>query len=306
MGIKKKIVVFFLLIRFLTVSFSYSMQVFPENKEPGAYLYCLMDTYYATIASANVFITGKDLFFTLDTFVAGSKVISGAYIPSKEIIDFMEYDIHCNIQLSGGTEYYTEKLLGIKGFLMPLYPPEIPFESQIIANHQVLQGEYLYQLASEYGVERADLEILNEDSTTGLHAGDQLKIGSVVFEESPYEIEISLDKCQLTLYYDGAKLLSFPVAVGRGVSTPPGIYSVKRKVEDPALYWEGETIQPLSPINGLGKWWLELSNPQYGIHGTNKPWEIGKRISHGCIRMFNEDVTLLQSLIPIGTRVIIR
>ncbi len=302
----KKIVLLNVLVGLLTISFSYSLFVFPENKASGAYLYCLSDTHDADIASANVFITGKDLFFTLDAFVAGSKVIAGAYIPSKEIIDFLEYDIHCYIQTPGGSEYFSEKLLGIKGLLLPLYPPTIPFEYRVIANHQVLQGEYLYQLASEYEVERADLEILNEDATNGLHAGDQLIIGSVVFQESPYVIEVSLEKCQLTLHYDGQSLLTFPVAVGRGVSTPSGIYTIKRKVEDPALYWEGEYIQPLSPINGLGKWWLELSNPQYGIHGTNKPWEIGKRISHGCIRMFNEDVTLLQSLVPIGTRVVIR
>jgi len=288
------------------VFFSVSLVVFPEKKENGYYLYCLMETEDTPIITANVFVTGQDLFLMLDSFVEGTRVVSGVFIPEKEIIDYYIYDITVHIQTSQGRESYREELLGMKGILLPLQPPTIPYYETHIANHQVMQGEYLYKLAEQYGVERADLETLNSNKINGLHAGDELIIGSVTFKEGPYEIQISLDYSRLTLFYEESELISFPVAVGRGNSTPPGIYNIKRKVEDPALYWEGEYIQPLSPINGLGKWWLELSNPQYGIHGTNKPWEIGKRISHGCIRMFNEDVVMLQSLIPVGTRVIIK
>jgi len=286
--------------------FSFSLTVVPEKRESGNYLYCIIDTNGPAIVSSNVFVTGKDLFFTLETFVEGSKVISGAFIPTKEIFDFFDHELNVYIQTTEGNSVYKEALIGINGFLLPLHPPEIPYHQVQIANHLVLPGEYLYMLAEQYHVDRADLEILNKDKVHGLHAGDELVIGSVQFENGPYEINVSLENCSLTVYYDGYEILSFPVAVGRGNSTPSGIYYIKRMVEDPSLYWEGEHIQPLSPINGLGKWWLELSNPQYGIHGTNKPWEIGKRISHGCIRMFNEDVVLLQSLIPVGTRVIIK
>lgn len=306
MKFQKYIALLFLLLNSVGIFFSFSMVVFPEKKESGFYLYCLMEIDESDISSANVFVTGQDLFFMLDSFINGKRIISGAFIPEKEIIDFFKYDLTVHIQTSEGRESFREELVGMDGVLLPLNPPEVPYQREIITNHQVLQGEYLYKLAEQYDVDRADLEILNSDKMDGLHAGDELIIGKVYFEESPYEIRISLDYCQLTLYYQKHELITFPVAVGRGNSTPPGIYHIKRKVEDPALYWEGEYIQPLSPINGLGKWWLELSNPQYGIHGTNKPWEIGKRISHGCIRMFNEDVVLLQSLIPIGTRVIIQ
>lgn len=306
MKLQKKIALFLVLLSFAGLNFSLSLVVFPEKKESGYYLYCLVETEGLAVQSANVFVSGQGLFFILDSFIEGTRVFAGKFIPENEIIDFFKYDLMVHVQTSERREVYREKLLGMNGVLLPLYPPEVPYREEHIANHQVLQGEYLYKLAEQYDVDRADLEILNTDKMDGLHAGDQLTIGRVFFEDSPYEIRISLDYCQLTLYYQDRELVTFPVAVGRGTSTPPGIYHVKRKVEDPALYWEGEYIQPLSPINGLGKWWLELSNPQYGIHGTNKPWEIGKRISHGCIRMFNEDVSFLQALIPIGTRVIIR
>ena len=302
----KKIIGFVLLINLITGLFSFSLTVFPEKKDTGFYLYCVIDADDSTIVNSNVFVTGKDLFFELDSFTAGSKIFSGAFIPMKEIIDFFQYDLNVQIQTLQGYKAFREKLLGINGILLPLNPPKIPYKEVHISNHHVLPGEYLYKLAEQYDVDRADLEILNKDKVRDLHAGDELKIGTVVFEDGPYEINISLDRCVLTLLYGEHEILSFPVAVGRGNSTPPGIYYIKRMVRDPALYWEGEYIQPLAPINGLGKWWLELSNPQYGIHGTNKPWEIGKRISHGCIRMFNEDVSLLQSLVPIGARVIIK
>jgi hypothetical protein len=304
--LQKKIALFLVLLNFVSLYFSFSLIVFPEKKESGYYLYCLLETDDATIQSANIFVTGQDLFLMLDTFIEGKRVFAGAFIPEKEIISFFKYDLMVHVQTSEGRESYREKLLGMNGILLPLYPHEIPYHEEFIANHQVLQGEYLYKIAEEYNVDRADLEILNSDKREGLHAGDALVIGRVTFEDGPYEIRISLDFCQLALFYQDREVVSFPVAVGRGNSTPPGIYHIKRKVEDPALYWEGEYIQPLSPINGLGKWWLELNNPQYGIHGTNKPWEIGKRITHGCIRMFNDDVSLLQSLVPIGTRVVIR
>jgi lipoprotein-anchoring transpeptidase ErfK/SrfK len=51
---------------------------------------------------------------------------------------------------------------------------------------------------------------------------------------------------------------------------------------------------------------MGLSRPHYGIHGTNRPSSIGKRVSKGCIRMYNRDVENLARYVGIGTPVIIR
>jgi len=71
--------------------------------------------------------------------------------------------------------------------------------------------------------------------------------------------------------------------------TPAGTYTVINK--DP------ETGGP------FGVLWMGLSQPHYGIHGTNNPSSIGHDVSHGCIRMFNHDVLELSSMVPIGTTV---
>ena len=63
-------------------------------------------------------------------------------------------------------------------------------------------------------------------------------------------------------------------------------------------------IPPGTLLNGLGSRWIGLSNPQYGIHGTTKPWEIGRRISHGCVRLFNRVVELVFDIVHVGTEVL--
>jgi lipoprotein-anchoring transpeptidase ErfK/SrfK len=63
------------------------------------------------------------------------------------------------------------------------------------------------------------------------------------------------------------------------------------------------------PKNPLGARALYLYRGQqdtlYRIHGTNEPWSIGKRASSGCLRMLNEDIIYLYSLVPIGAPVVV-
>jgi len=57
------------------------------------------------------------------------------------------------------------------------------------------------------------------------------------------------------------------------------------------------------PENPLGKYWLQLSVPGYGIHGTNAPWSVGKYTTHGCIRLRPDDIERLYTEVPNGTAV---
>ncbi|NHM32055.1 L,D-transpeptidase [Neobacillus terrae] len=106
-------------------------------------------------------------------------------------------------------------------------------------------------------------------------------------------IDVSTSKHHLRLY-DGNRLIkSYPIATGKILTgTPYGTYTIINK-------------QPNPPGHVFGVLWMGLSKPHYGIHGTNNPSSIGKSVSHGCIRMFNQDVLELSSRVSIGTRVII-
>ena len=97
----------------------------------------------------------------------------------------------------------------------------------------------------------------------------------------------------------GEKIVrNYPVALGKEGKTPSGEFYINKKIMNP-----NKDI-PLGK-NPYGTRAMELSNPDYAIHGTNKPDSIGKNISMGCIRLFEEDIEDLYSLTPLSTPVII-
>jgi L,D-transpeptidase ErfK/SrfK len=108
-----------------------------------------------------------------------------------------------------------------------------------------------------------------------------------------------------------------PIGIGKvGWSTPEGTTKVLRKKKDPT--WtpgpgvraehkkNGEILPPVvgpGPDNPLGNRAMYLGWSQYLIHGTNKPYGVGLRSSHGCIRLYPEDIEPLFELVAIGEKV---
>ncbi len=113
------------------------------------------------------------------------------------------------------------------------------------------------------------------------------------------------------------EVITHPIGIGRvGWTTPEGTTKVVSKVKDPT--WtppasvrkehaeNGDPLPrvvPAGPDNPLGRHMMRLGWPSYLMHGTNKPYGVGMRVSHGCIRFYPEDVAQLFDLIPVGTRV---
>ena len=107
----------------------------------------------------------------------------------------------------------------------------------------------------------------------------------------------------------------YPLGIGRqGRATPEGVFHINVKQQHP--YWRvpewlrqedpslPQVMSP-GPNNPLGDYWLGLSAPGYGIHGTNRPFGVGRRISSGCIRMYPHDIAALYARVAIGTPVTI-
>ncbi|GIP33796.1 L,D-transpeptidase [Paenibacillus sp. J2TS4] len=108
-----------------------------------------------------------------------------------------------------------------------------------------------------------------------------------------YRIIVDLSDRRLYLLDNGQVVREFPVGIGKMVSaTPVGHYTIINKQANPG--------------GPYGAFWMGLSKPHYGIHGTNQPSSIGHEVSKGCIRMYNEDVLQLSRLVGIGTEVTIR
>ncbi len=114
-----------------------------------------------------------------------------------------------------------------------------------------------------------------------------------------------------------AMVYTHPIGIGRvGWKTPEGTTRIVARLKDPV--WvvpksvraehaeDGDmlpAVVPAGPDNPLGQYEFRLSWPSYLIHGTNKPYGVGMRSSHGCMRLYPEDIAVFYDLIPVGTKV---
>jgi len=110
---------------------------------------------------------------------------------------------------------------------------------------------------------------------------------------------------------------SFPVAIGRReYETPTGLFRVNEKIVDPdwvQFDWKDpsrviRTIPP-GPDNPLGRRWIGFASGygwQIGFHGTPHPELLGQAVSHGCVRMRNDDVVKVYDRVAVGTVVLVQ
>ena len=114
------------------------------------------------------------------------------------------------------------------------------------------------------------------------------------------------------------RVFTHPIGIGKvGWSTPEGVTQIVSHKKDPiwrpsvALRRDhrndsGEDLPAVvmpGPDNPLGKYEFTLGWPSYLIHGTNKPYGVGLRSSHGCVRLYPEDIEKLFEMVPNGTPV---
>ena len=165
-------------------------------------------------------------------------------------------------------------------------------------SYTVIPGDTLYELAKKYKTTIEVLRKSNKIEGDKIYSGMKLKIPKVRFS-----VLIEKQKNTLVLYGNGKPLKRYRVATGTDSSTPEGIFKVVNKLENPTWYHAGAIVPPESPENILGSRWLGFDKAGYGIHGTTLPETIGTQASKGCIRMLNQEVEELYSILPLGTRV---
>lgn len=120
-----------------------------------------------------------------------------------------------------------------------------------------------------------------------------------------YWIRINIPAFTLTLFLGETPIRTYPIAVGKPASPSRiGTCEIVEKAKYPTWYPpDGGPPVPPGPDNPISSRWLGLSWPGYGIHGTNNPSSIGKAVTLGCIRMYDEDVMELFDIVPVGTKV---
>ena len=132
--------------------------------------------------------------------------------------------------------------------------------------------------------------------------------------EAPGTIIIDTQNTFLYLVQPGGRAIRYGIGVGRDGFRWSGVQHITKKAEWPDWHPPAEMIarQPYlprfmagGPTNPLGARAMYLGNTIYRIHGTNAPSTIGQRVSSGCIRLTNEDVTDLASRVNVGTKVVV-
>lgn len=144
-----------------------------------------------------------------------------------------------------------------------------------------------------------------------------------VLPDAPRE-GLVINLAQLRMFYfpkvkegEPQRVITHPIGIGKvGWSTPEGSTKVTAKAKNPTWFppasvrkehaKAGDPLPskvPPGPDNPLGAHMLKLGWPSYLIHGTNKPYGVGLRSSHGCVRFYPEDIAMLYDRIPIGTKV---
>jgi L,D-transpeptidase ErfK/SrfK len=154
-----------------------------------------------------------------------------------------------------------------------------------------------------------------------LHTGDTIHVDNrhIVPVEKADSIEVNLPQRMLFHFQDGELSGAYPVAVGRPGKhwqTPVGLFKVIQMRRDPtwrvpwSIQREDEAqgravvdeIEP-GPNNPLGKYWIGLSAPVIGIHGTNHPSSVYSYRSHGCVRLRPHDIEALFYDVDLNDRV---
>lgn len=187
------------------------------------------------------------------------------------------------------------------------------------------EEDTLLDIARRHGLGYEDIVRANPDVDTWLPGeGTEVTLPTrYVLPPGPRN-GVVLNLAEYRLYYyptpeEGkpAVVMTYPISIGRmDWETPLGRTTIISKVKNPSWYppesiraehaADGDPlprIVPAGPQNPLGDYAMRLGLPGYLIHGTNRPDGVGMRVTHGCIRMFPEDIDYLFGRVNVSTAV---
>ena len=192
-------------------------------------------------------------------------------------------------------------------------------------SYRPTKGDTFFDLARYFDLGYNEIILANPgaDEWTPERSGDPIEVPTEwVLPCCRYEgIVVNIPEMRLYYYPPRAKnqrptVITFPVGLGRVEwQTPKGKFKITEKTVNPTWVipesirkeriadkgYSETSIPGGHPDNPLGKYRLRLSLDLYGIHGTNIPWGVGMSVSHGCIRLYPEDIEKLYPMLPVGT-----
>lgn len=199
---------------------------------------------------------------------------------------------------------------------LPFYGKDDKLVMGQVKTHITGEEDTLMDIARAYGLGYVALRAANPgvDAWAPLPGGKITIPARRILPRAPQEgIVINLGEMRLYYFPGDGSVESFPIGIGReGLQTPTGTTKIVKKLEKPSWYPTARMREEnpglpervrAGPANPLGDYALYLGWPTFLIHGTNKPWGIGRRVSSGCIRMYPEDIKLLYPRAETGIKV---
>jgi lipoprotein-anchoring transpeptidase ErfK/SrfK len=195
----------------------------------------------------------------------------------------------------------------VKGPQIGIYDsPSASTPSKTLPNPWLLNDEadkpvpqvFLVESQREDGWVKVLLAERPNGSSGWVHAGD------VQLTPNPYKLKISLGDHKITVFQGTNSTYEGPVAIGAAdTPTPPGTYYTRvliqapdpNTVYGPFAYGLSAHSDVLTEFNG--------GDAEVGVHGNNDRSVLGKSVTHGCVRMDNDQIVKLSKVLPLGTPV---
>jgi len=168
-------------------------------------------------------------------------------------------------------------------------------------DYTIVSGDSLGRLAQRFSTTIDLIKKSNNLTRDMIRVGDRLRI-----YQGHFAVNVNKTTNELRLTDNGKFFKRYRVGTGEYSKTPVGEFKITTRIVNPP-WWraDGKTIPYGDPENILGTHWLGLNVTGYGIHGTWDTNSIGKQASAGCIRLANDDIAELYTILPVGSTVVI-
>lgn len=184
-----------------------------------------------------------------------------------------------------------------------------------VISYTVKKGDNLYTIARHFDIGIVELLSVNPGINPWKPVvGTELTITTAhLLPEPRHGIVLNLSELRLFYFVDATTVMTFPIGIGReGWLTPTGSTTIVMKRRNPVWTTPASILAenpelpasiPAGPDNPMGAYAMNLGWINYAIHGTNRPNAVGKRSSHGCVRLYPEDIDVLFHAVATGTSV---
>ncbi|MFA5111288.1 MAG: L,D-transpeptidase family protein [Desulfobaccales bacterium] len=182
-------------------------------------------------------------------------------------------------------------------------------------HHMTKKGEDLLDVARKYDLGWTEIGAMYRAWDPFLPPpGVNMLIPTMWIVPTGHSAQIIVNTGEMRLFYfvnNGTQVYTYPIGMGvLDFRTPTGNFHVNQKKVNPDWHIPKQlqkkyemAVMPAGPDNPMGAYKLGLNWGDYGIHGCNLPWAVGRLVSHGCTRLYPEDIKKLFAMVPMGTKV---